>query len=175
MTQSYAEQLLETFGPRVIGLHISRGGDGMNPDWRRVKHGSLPVYTIGRTYLLELFLTELQSDRVKFVDGPEMRRAFEQLTNLETEFREGGTVYTCPPGQHDDLGISCAMLAFAAQHPHLEIWMRNLRLRPRTPRRDEWRMGSSHLIAVLAVGRSFDHAEANNLSADLLPLKRPRF
>jgi hypothetical protein len=34
--------------------------------------------------------------------------------------RESGTVYTCPPGQHDDLGISCAMLAWAAGHP-LEI------------------------------------------------------
>jgi len=29
---------------------------------------------------------------------------------LETEIRESGIVYSCPPGQHDDLGISCAML-----------------------------------------------------------------
>jgi hypothetical protein len=27
--------------------------------------------------------------------------------------RETGVVYTCPPGQHDDLGISCAILAWA--------------------------------------------------------------
>jgi hypothetical protein len=27
--------------------------------------------------------------------------------------RESGIVYSCPPGQHDDLGISCAMLAWA--------------------------------------------------------------
>jgi len=27
---------------------------------------------------------------------------------LETEMRETGIVYSCPPGQHDDLGISCA-------------------------------------------------------------------
>ena len=80
----------------------------------------MPVYTIGRTYLLELFHTELQSDLVRFADGPTMRRAYEQLANLEVEFRESGTVYTCPPGQHDDLGISCAMLAWAARHPHLE-------------------------------------------------------
>ena len=52
------------------------------------------------------------------------RRAFEQLTNLETEMRESGTVYTCPSGQHDDLGISCAMLAWAARHPHLSEWVR---------------------------------------------------
>ena len=37
--------------------------------------------------------------------------------------RETGVVYTCPPGQHDDLGISCAMLAWAARHPHLDSWV----------------------------------------------------
>jgi len=136
---TYAEVLFETFGPRVIGLQISRNGDGMNAEWRQVKHGCLPVYTIGRTHLLELFHSELQSNQVRFADGPAMRRAFEQLANLETEFREGGTVYTCPTGQHDDLGISCAMLAWAARHPHLECWLRNLQaaLRPRKPRRDD--------------------------------------
>ena len=54
---SYAEALLQTFGPRVIGLQISHHGDGMNPDRRPVGH---------------------------------------------------------------DLGISCAMPASAARHPHLE-------------------------------------------------------
>jgi hypothetical protein len=29
----------------------------------------------------------------------------------------GSIVYKCLPGQHDDLGISCAMLAWAARHP----------------------------------------------------------
>jgi len=37
--------------------------------------------------------------------------------------RETGVVYTCPPGQHDDLGISRAMLAWPARHPHLEHWV----------------------------------------------------
>jgi hypothetical protein len=135
---SYADVLFETFGPRVIGLHISRGGDGMNTEWRPVKKGCLPVYTIGRTYLLELFHTELQSDLVRFADGPAMRRAFEQLANLEAEFRESGTVYSCPTGQHDDLGISCAMLAWAARHSHLDSWTRRLPTsRPRRPRRDD--------------------------------------
>ena len=133
---TYAEVLLETFRARVIGLQITRHGDGMGPEHRPTKHGYMPVYTIGRTYLLELFHSELQSDLVRFADGPAMRRAFEQLANLETEFRDGGTVYTCPQGQHDDLGISCAMLAWAARHLHLEIWFRNLQaaLRPRKPR-----------------------------------------
>src|ERR1017187_5589293 len=75
------------------------------------------IYTIGRNYLLELFHAELQADLVKFVDGPMSQRAYEQLNGLETEFRESGIVYSCPPGQHDDLGISCAMLAWAARHP----------------------------------------------------------
>ena len=122
---TYAETLFDTFGSqRVIGLQISRFGDGMTPEWRPVKNGSIPVHTIGRTYLLELFHAEMQNDQVRLVDGPMSRRAFEQLANLETEMRETGTVYICPPGQHDDLGISCAMLAWAARHPDLSGWVR---------------------------------------------------
>jgi hypothetical protein len=133
---SYAEVLFETFGPRVIGLQIGRHGDGMTFERRPVKHSAMLVYSIGRTYLLELLHAELQSDVVRFADTPMVRRAYEQLANLEAEYREGGAVYTCPAGQHDDLGMSCAMLAWAARHPHLETWMRNLQaaLRPRKPR-----------------------------------------
>jgi Terminase large subunit, T4likevirus-type, N-terminal len=133
---TYAEVLHETFGPRVIGLQIGRHGDGMSLERRPVKHGSLLVYAIGRNFLLELFHTELQSDQIRFADIPAMRRAYEQLANLEVEFRDSGMVYTCPAGLHDDLGISCAMLAWAARHPHLEWWMRTLQAarRPRKPR-----------------------------------------
>jgi hypothetical protein len=131
---TYAEVLFETFGPRVIGLQITRHGDGMNAERRAVKNGSILVYTIGRSYLLELFHTELQTDQVRFVDGPMSRRAYEQLTNLETEMRDSGIVYTCPPGKHDDLGISCCMLAWAARHPHLPEWARILE-RSRTIRK----------------------------------------
>ncbi len=123
---TYAEVLYETFGPRVIGVHITRNGDGMQAERRPVKGGAILVYTIGRTQLLELFHSELHSDQVRFVDSPMSRRAFEQLMGLETEMRETGVVYTCPPGQHDDLGISCAMLAWAARHPHLSSWMGSL-------------------------------------------------
>jgi len=131
---TYAETLKDTFGPRVIGLQISRGGDGMNAEWRAVGHGHLPVYTIGRTYLIELFQSELQSDLIRIADVPMLRQAYEQLVNLEVEYRGSGTVYTCPPGKHDDLGISCAMLAWAARHPHLPSWCRNLEA-ARRPRR----------------------------------------
>jgi len=132
---SYAEPLLEAFGSRVIGVQISRYGSGMEFERRPVGHRSMLVYTIGRSHLLELFQTELHCGQVKIADTPALRRAYEQLANLETEFRESGTVYTCPSGQHDDLGISCAMLAWAARHPHLESWMRNLRAgRPHKPR-----------------------------------------
>jgi len=133
---SYAEVLYETFGPRVIGLQISRYGDGMNFERRPVKHSAMLVYTIGRSYLLDLFHAQLQSDQVRIVDGPNSRRAYEQLAALETEMRDSGIVYSCPPGQHDDLGISCAMLAWAAQHWHAEHWVRTAYAarKPRKPR-----------------------------------------
>jgi hypothetical protein len=133
---TYAEVLLETFGPRVIGLQISRNGDGMNPERRAVKHGSMLIYTIGRSYLIELYHCRLQSRQIRIVDGPTIRRAYEQLMGLETEMRESGIVYGCPPGQHDDLGISCAMLAWAAGHPHLSSWVSSAMSarRPRKPR-----------------------------------------
>ena len=79
---TYAEVLHETFGPRVIGTQISRHGDGMTTDWRPTKHGALPVYTIGRSHLLELFHTQLQCDVVRFAKTPMICRAFEQLANL---------------------------------------------------------------------------------------------
>ena len=141
---TYAEVMHEMFGPRVIGLHISRNGDGMNVERRRVSRGAMLVYTVGRTYLLELFHAELQSRQVRFVDGPASRRAFEQLANLETEQRDTGTVYKCPPGQHDDLGISCAMLAWAARHPHLSLWVDTVRAarRPRRPIRQQFAWGA---------------------------------
>ena len=134
---TYAETLLETFGARVIGLQITRAGEGMNPERRPVKNSSMLIYTIGRSYLLELFHAELQADQVRFVDGPMSRRAYEQLNGLETEMRKSGIVYSCPPGQHDDLGISCAMLAWAARHPHLSAWVdtASFERRPRRPRK----------------------------------------
>lgn len=137
---TYAEILFETFGPRVIGLQISRNGNGINPERRPVKQSAILVYTIGRTHLIELFHTELQADQVRIVDGPTSQRAYAQLEALETEMRDTGVVYTCPPGQHDDLGISCAMLAWAARHPHLPNWI-NIGLASRRPRRPRQRYG----------------------------------
>jgi hypothetical protein len=126
---SYAEVLHETFGPRVIGLHITRSGDGQQAERRPVGHGAMLVYTVGRNYLLELLQSEFTSDQMRMVDTPEARRAYAQLAGLETEMRESGIVYKCPAGQHDDLGISCAMLAFAARHPHLRSWVASARPR----------------------------------------------
>jgi len=136
---TYAEVLFETFGARVIGLQITRHGNGNDAEWRPVKNSAMLIYTIGRSYLLELFHSELQSNQVRFVDGPASKRAYEQLVNLETEYRDTGIVYTCPPGQHDDLGISCAMLAWAARHPHLSEWVRILE-QSRTPRKPRPKM-----------------------------------
>jgi hypothetical protein len=133
---TYAEVLVQTFGQRAIGLHISRFGNGMNHEVRACSQGHIPIYQIGRTYLIELLHRELQSDLVRSTKDPQIRRAYQQLHELNMEFREGGIVYSCPPGHHDDLGISCAMLVWAAQHPHLPYWVRNYELaqRPRRPR-----------------------------------------
>jgi hypothetical protein len=132
---TYAEVLFDTFGPaRVIGMQISRHGDGTTAERRPVKHSAMLIYTVGRSYLLELYHSELQSGQIRIVDGPTTRRAYEQLMALETEIRESGIVYTCPPGHHDDLGISCAMLAWAARHPHLPHWT-NTAMSARRPRR----------------------------------------
>ena len=46
---TYAEVLYETFGPRVIGVHITRHGNGKTFEPRQVKGGWVPVYPIGRT------------------------------------------------------------------------------------------------------------------------------
>ena len=89
---------------------------------RRIRHGVVPVYHVGRTFLFELLLAELRNERVRFANSAESLRAHEQLMALEPEQRDSGTVYKCPSGQHDDLAISLAMLAWAAQHLHLEDW-----------------------------------------------------
>ena len=94
------------------------------------------VYTVGRSYLLELFHSALQAAQVKIVDGTMSRQAYAQLAELDTEVRESGIVYSCPSGKHDDLGISCAMLTWAARHPHLDFWASTALAarRPRPPR-----------------------------------------
>jgi hypothetical protein len=137
---SYAEQLCETFGPRVIGLHIGRNGDGMTFERRLVGGASLRIYHIGRSPLLERFHGKLQAGEVLFADGPGARRAFAQLEALEPELRQTGTIYKCPPGGHDDLGISCAMVAWAADHPHLPVWVGDM-LAARRPYRKPQKYG----------------------------------
>ena len=131
---TYGEVLYETFGRRVIGVHITRHGSGREFERRPVCGDVMWVYTIGRSFLLEQFHRDLTSRRFRMVENEMSHRAYQQLANLEVEHREAGTVYGCPPGQHDDLGISCAMLAWAATHPHLPSWVNILessRPRPR--------------------------------------------
>jgi len=120
--ETYGEVLVERFGVRVIGLHITRHGDGMSWEWRKFKNGQLLVYTIGRIFLFDLFYREMQNDKVRILDGATNQRAYEQLMNLEMEIGQSGIIYRCLRGRHDDLAISCAMLAWAAQHPHLARW-----------------------------------------------------
>ena len=119
---SYGEFLYQTFGPRLIGMQITRHGDGTKWERRPVGRGSMLVYIIGRTYLIDYFHSLLASERVRMVKGPASQQAFAQLANLAAEQRESGKVYKPSSGQHDDLGISCCMRAWAFRHPHLQSW-----------------------------------------------------
>jgi len=144
---TYGEIFAKRFGPRAIGLHIGRSGDGMTWERRHFSGGSILVYNVGRTFLLEHFHNLLVSREIRFVDGPDARRAYEQLVNLDLELRDTGKTYVCSSG-HDDLGLSCAMLAFMARHPHLPYHVRELELLltpPKPPRmtaREVW-LGST--------------------------------
>ena len=80
------------------------------------------AYTIGRTYLFDLLLREMQNDKVRILDGANSQRAYEQLMNLEKEIGQSGIIYRCLARHHDDLAISCAMVVWAAQHLHLPRW-----------------------------------------------------
>jgi len=60
---------------------------------------------------------------MRIVNNEMSRRAYQQLAELEVVDKETGRFYNCPSGRHDDLGISCAMLAWAARHPHLSSWV----------------------------------------------------
>ena len=120
---TYAEVLFEMFGRRLIGLQITRSGNGMDYEAWPVKNGHVMVYKIGRTQLFDILHGAFHADQVRIVDSAKSRLAYDQLTKLQIELRDTGRVYTCLPGEHDDLGISYAMLAYAAQHPHLHGWM----------------------------------------------------
>ena len=135
---TYGEVLFDTFGRRVIGMQIGRSGDGMTWQHRRVKNGAIPVYNVGRTFLLELLLAEFHNQHIRLSDSPQARRAYEQLTALEPEQRENSIIYKCSPGQHDDLAISLAILAWAARHLHLSAWQQPIFdvHRPRPPRQN---------------------------------------
>jgi hypothetical protein len=138
---SYGEYLYETFGPRVIGVHISRHGDGSKFERRPVGRGALLVYTVGRTFLIDHYHNLLATDMVRLTEGPDSRRAYAQLENLKMELRDTGKVYTCLPGQHDDLAISCCMLAWACRHPHVPHWKTNAfadRVPRQKPREFNW-------------------------------------
>jgi hypothetical protein len=119
---SYAEVLYDTFGRRVVGVHITSRGDGLQAERRLVRNGSILVYTVGRSYLLDNLHSLMESRLVRLAQGPESKRAYEQLMALQAELREHGIVYKCPSGGHDDLAMSCAMVAWAARHPHVSLW-----------------------------------------------------
>ena len=70
---TYGETLFDTFGPRVVGVQIGRSGDGTTCQQRRVRDGVMPVYNVGRTFLLELLLAELRDSQIRFANSAESR------------------------------------------------------------------------------------------------------
>lgn len=133
---SYAEDLLHTFGYRVVGVHITRHGSGNDFERRQVSGGVILVYSIGRTTLIENYRAELERGEMRTVDNATSRLAYQQLAELEVVDKDTGRFFNCVSGRHDDLGISCAMLAWAARHPHLSAWVdtASFERRPRRPR-----------------------------------------
>src|SRR5271165_1883447 len=92
----------------------------------RIPHAGCASYCLQEYDDIQFLLNELQSELVRLSNSQDIRRGYEQLANLDVDYREGGAVYQYALGQHDDLGISFATLCWAAQHPHLENWMRNI-------------------------------------------------
>jgi hypothetical protein len=142
---TYGEVLFETFGRRVIGVHIGPSGDGRTCQPRQVKNGAIPVYNIGRAFLLDLLLAEFRDNHVRLPDSPEGRRTYGQLMALEPEQRQSGIIYKCLPGQHDDLGVSLAMLAWFGQHLHLNHWQQPI-LDAHRPRAQKQKFGWSSFV-----------------------------
>jgi hypothetical protein len=71
---------------------------GMIVEQRLVKHGAMLVYTIGRTYLLELFHSEMQSSLVRFVDGPMSRKALSNFQDLKPSCERAAPSVSAFPG-----------------------------------------------------------------------------
>jgi hypothetical protein len=135
--ESYAEVLYQFFGPRVFGVRICASGNGTNFELWTVNGGYIPVFNVGRSYLFDNYASLLSSQRVRIVDSPLAKKAHQQLADLQTEYRQTGKFYACPPGQHDDLGITVAMLAWASQHPMLQKMVDRAFPQPPPPRRDD--------------------------------------
>jgi hypothetical protein len=80
-----------------------------------------------------------QSRLAEYCGNPDFtgRKAYEQLNALEFERTEDRVRYICSPGQHDDLAMSLAMLAWAADHrDFMEVRVRPIedRHRPKANR-----------------------------------------
>jgi len=140
---SYGEILLERFGfERVIGIKITSSGAGMDLDYLRFSNGALRLIRVGRSDLLDTLLSHLHENRVRILDGQASRHAYEQLTMLEMEYKQSGTIYRCASHRHDDLAISMAIVVWAAQHPLLSELYRPLLQRQTRSREPEMPSGA---------------------------------
>ena len=96
---SYAEDLWHTFGHRIVGVHITWRGDGVNFARRPVPGGTILVYSIGRTTLIENYLAEMERGDMRIVNNEMSRRAYQQLAELEVVDKDNGRFYNCVSGR----------------------------------------------------------------------------
>ena len=131
---SYAEQMSEMFGARVIRVSIGPSGDGNGFTRIPVPHGAMLKYSIGRTFLFDRLLSVMEVGGLKLTPGdPVAKQAFAQLADLEVQVTNSGNrIYACQPSKHDDLAISLTLLVWAARHPHSNEWVKLAR--PRSAR-----------------------------------------
>ena len=73
---------------------------------RQVPGGAILVYSIGRTSLIENYLTEMERGDMRIVNNEMSRRAYQQLAELEVVDKDTGRFYNCLSGRHDDLGTA---------------------------------------------------------------------
>jgi hypothetical protein len=68
--------MFRRFGPRFIGVHITRSGDGMTFEHWQVKNGNVRVYTVSRTQLFDILHGAFHADQVRIADSPPARLAY---------------------------------------------------------------------------------------------------
>ena len=118
---------METFGPRVIGLQISRHGDGMTFERRPVRHGAMPVYTHRPEPICSsIFAPNCIWSGAHCAIRPTAVAPLSSWCDWKPRCGRAERSTLARRGSTMISASRCAMLVWAARHPHLEHWVRNL-------------------------------------------------